>query len=110
MCVCVLGRYETRASYDPMQPNFLNTVIKLRTYQTPQRLLQMLKELEFEMGRDPEMDPKDPRIVDLDLLSMFSTEKEDTRCVQMLIWVSHAVQCSMRCRPTPRTSSWLILS
>lgn len=51
-----------------MQPKFLNTVIKLNTFQTPQRLLQMLKDLEFEMGRDPEMDPRDPRIVDLDLL------------------------------------------
>lgn len=64
-------RYETRASYDPMQPNFLNTVIKVRTFQHPVRFLKMLKELELEMGRDPKLDPKDPRMVDIDLLSEF---------------------------------------
>jgi len=49
------------------QPDFLNQVIFVKTAKRPDELLQLLKQIEVEIGRTPTFQ-NGPRIVDLDIL------------------------------------------
>ncbi len=53
------------------QPLFLNQVAEIRTTLLPLQLLNYVKRIEREMGRDQEqarLHPKGPRVIDLDIL------------------------------------------
>ena len=53
------------------QPMFLNQVAEVRTTLMPLQLLNYVKRIEREMGRDQEqarLQPKGPRVIDLDIL------------------------------------------
>ncbi len=49
------------------QPNFVNTVMKIRTHLSPECLLEIFQNIEFKMGRIKRFD-KGPREIDIDLL------------------------------------------
>lgn len=59
--------YESLAAYDEDQPHFLNAAVEVSTGLQADALLNLLLDLEREMGRVRESD-KGPRIIDLDLL------------------------------------------
>jgi 2-amino-4-hydroxy-6-hydroxymethyldihydropteridine diphosphokinase len=54
----------------PNSPEFVNAVagLKARAGETPELLLQKLRELEKEFGRTPKKIPNEPRALDLDLI------------------------------------------
>lgn len=58
---------ETEAVDFEDQPDFLNMIIKVRTDLAPRRLLDLLLEIENEIGRIRRF-PKGPREIDLDIL------------------------------------------
>jgi 2-amino-4-hydroxy-6-hydroxymethyldihydropteridine diphosphokinase len=49
------------------QPSFLNQVVRINTTLEPGRLLDLLKSIEADMGRESSV-PKGPRVIDLDIL------------------------------------------
>jgi len=49
------------------QPPFLNQIIALKTTLTPEKLLSLLQQIEFNMGKKVII-PKGPRLIDLDIL------------------------------------------
>jgi 2-amino-4-hydroxy-6-hydroxymethyldihydropteridine diphosphokinase len=49
------------------QPCFLNQVVKINTTLGPEQLLEKLKSIESDMGRERSI-PKGPRVIDLDIL------------------------------------------
>jgi 2-amino-4-hydroxy-6-hydroxymethyldihydropteridine diphosphokinase len=49
------------------QPSFLNQVVRISTTLEPGRLLDLLKGIEADMGRESSI-PKGPRVIDLDIL------------------------------------------
>jgi 2-amino-4-hydroxy-6-hydroxymethyldihydropteridine diphosphokinase len=55
----------------PGSPPFVNAVVGLRTRagESPETLLQKLRDLEVEFGRRPKQVLNEPRILDLDLIS-----------------------------------------
>ena len=56
------------------QPDFYNQVLEFRLpTQTPEKVMQLLLEIEKEMGRNREI-PKGPRLIDLDIL-FWGTQK-----------------------------------
>ena len=57
------------------QPGFLNAVLELDTDLDPHELLTALKQIERQLGRDPNERRWGPRVIDLDILSF------DGRCV-----------------------------
>ena len=59
--------YETPPWGYEDQPSFLNMVIKAETELEPEQLLQYLKELETELGREQSFH-WGPRLIDLDIL------------------------------------------
>jgi 2-amino-4-hydroxy-6-hydroxymethyldihydropteridine diphosphokinase len=64
----VSSLYETEAVGGPPQPRYLNTVCRIRTELAPRSLLDGLKALEREIGRDTENERWGPRHLDLDIL------------------------------------------
>ncbi|MBI5230553.1 MAG: 2-amino-4-hydroxy-6-hydroxymethyldihydropteridine diphosphokinase [Coriobacteriales bacterium] len=58
---------------NPDQPNFANAVAAIETSLEPEQLLDILKEIELQMGRVAG-EPNAPRIIDLDILLMEDTE------------------------------------
>ncbi|KAJ1945709.1 trifunctional dihydropteroate synthetase [Linderina macrospora] len=60
--------YETAPMYVTDQPAFLNSACLLRTALEPLALLDELKRIEAEMGRDFSMFRNGPRVIDLDIL------------------------------------------
>jgi 2-amino-4-hydroxy-6-hydroxymethyldihydropteridine diphosphokinase len=50
------------------QPDFLNAAVEIETSLSPERLLQQVKEIEAELGRDFAQIRHGPRVVDIDLL------------------------------------------
>jgi 2-amino-4-hydroxy-6-hydroxymethyldihydropteridine diphosphokinase len=50
------------------QPDFLNAAVQIETSLSPERLLQQVKEIEAELGRDFAQIRHGPRVVDIDLL------------------------------------------
>lgn len=63
----------------PDSPKFVNAVLGLvpQKNETPESLLEKLRELEQEFGRKPKMILNEPRQLDLDLLA-FGLEKRNT--------------------------------
>jgi 2-amino-4-hydroxy-6-hydroxymethyldihydropteridine diphosphokinase len=59
--------YETAPAYVTDQPAFLNAALIAETELTPSALLQALKKLESDIGRQPGL-RYGPRIVDIDIL------------------------------------------
>jgi 2-amino-4-hydroxy-6-hydroxymethyldihydropteridine diphosphokinase len=54
------------------QPDFLNAAVEIETELSPERLLQQVKEIESELGRDFGQVRHGPRVVDVDLLLLGS--------------------------------------
>lgn len=54
------------------QPDFLNQVIEVATQHSPQKLLQIIKQIERQMGRDRTQKKRSgyerPRLIDIDIL------------------------------------------
>lgn len=50
------------------QPDFLNAAVRIETSLAPERLLQLVKGVEAELGRDFAQVRHGPRVVDVDLL------------------------------------------
>jgi 2-amino-4-hydroxy-6-hydroxymethyldihydropteridine diphosphokinase len=50
------------------QPDFLNAAVEIETSLSPERLLQLVKGVEAELGRDFGQIRHGPRVVDIDLL------------------------------------------
>lgn len=59
--------YETPPWGFTEQPSFLNQVVKVETYLTPEALLGHLKRIEIAMGRVPSFE-NGPRLIDIDIL------------------------------------------
>ena len=59
------------------QPEFVNAVVAVLTRLPPPALLEALKQIERERGREPGGPRWGPRVIDLDLL-VYSREKTDT--------------------------------
>jgi 2-amino-4-hydroxy-6-hydroxymethyldihydropteridine diphosphokinase len=61
------------------QPDFLNAAVRIETSLSPERLLQSVKEVEAELGRDFAQVRHGPRVIDIDLLLLgdieFSSER-----------------------------------
>lgn len=62
--------HETKAVCLPgeTQPDFVNGVVEIDTELTPEALHRTLKQIEVEMGREPNPKKWRPRLIDLDLL------------------------------------------
>lgn len=59
--------YETAAWGIEDQPSFLNQVIEIETSKTPEKLLELLQEIELKMGRIREVKWGE-RLIDIDIL------------------------------------------
>jgi 2-amino-4-hydroxy-6-hydroxymethyldihydropteridine diphosphokinase len=59
--------YETPPWGFADQPAFLNQVVMVETYESPERLLKHLKRLETTLGRVPSFQ-NGPRLIDIDIL------------------------------------------
>ena len=59
--------YETEPLEIREQPWFLNCAIEAETELSPERLMEVLLEIEREMGRERAV-PKGPRVIDIDIL------------------------------------------
>ena len=59
--------YETQPLEIREQPWFLNCAIAAETELSPERLMEVLLEIEREMGRERVV-PKGPRVIDMDIL------------------------------------------
>ncbi len=77
--VTALSRiYETKP-LDMKGENFLNCVVKYRTYLLPYDLLRVIKRIEKDIGRTKEQGHNLPRIIDVDILfyeSLFINDKD----------------------------------
>ena len=61
------------------QPDFLNAAVRVRTDLEPEQLLDLLKEIETEHGRDSGRVRHAPRELDIDLLLVEGLEYESER-------------------------------
>jgi 2-amino-4-hydroxy-6-hydroxymethyldihydropteridine diphosphokinase len=59
--------YETEPLEIKEQPWFLNCAIEAETELSPERLMEVLLEIEHEIGRERRV-PKGPRLIDMDIL------------------------------------------
>jgi 2-amino-4-hydroxy-6-hydroxymethyldihydropteridine diphosphokinase len=73
--IALSSLYETEALSPFVQPDFINSVAKLRWVGTARELLTFLLDLEGRLGRIRTV-PKGPRTIDLDIL-LFSSELID---------------------------------
>lgn len=67
--------YRTRPLGEVVQPPFVNAVAGLLTESTPEELLDQLRRLESELGREPPRERWGPRVIDLDLLVVGREER-----------------------------------
>lgn len=61
------------------QPDFLNAVVAVETDLAPEGLLDLVKSIEAEMGRETGLPRHSPRIIDIDLLMLGDTEFSSER-------------------------------
>jgi len=61
------------------QPDFLNAAIRVRTSLDPEKLLDQLKAIESDLGRQLGVPRHSPRIIDIDLLLYGDSEYESER-------------------------------
>lgn len=52
------------------QPDFINSALKIETHLGPLQLLELVKSIEHEMGRDPSGVRHGPRPIDIDILML----------------------------------------
>lgn len=72
--VNVSSIYETRAMYNRDLPDFYNMVIEVETGLEPESLLDFLKSIEAEMGRNlKRVQRYEPRVMDLDIIAFHDT-------------------------------------
>ncbi|GAA5978007.1 hypothetical protein JCM5350_006296 [Sporobolomyces pararoseus] len=75
--------YESEAMYHEDQDRFLNAAIKVETTLSPPELLNFLKRIESDLGRDFSTFRNGPRVIDLDLLlydnETFEQSKKDEK-------------------------------
>ena len=64
----VSGVYRSEPLGGVEQPDFLNAALRVMTRHEPHALLDALKAIESDMGRDPGTRRWGPRVIDLDLL------------------------------------------
>ena len=63
------------------QPDFLNACLEIQTGLDPESLLDVCKEIELAMGRDPEGRRHGPRPIDVDVLLLGSLQYSSDRLV-----------------------------
>ena len=63
----VSSYYETPSWPDPQKPKFLNIILKLKCYYSPQELLKICKSIENQLGRK-KAKKNAPRTCDLDII------------------------------------------
>lgn len=61
------------------QPDFLNAVVAVETDLDPDGLLDLVKSIEAEMGRETGLPRHSPRVIDIDLLLLGQVEFESDR-------------------------------
>ena len=61
------------------QPDFLNAAVRVRSELEPEDLLDLLKAVEAELGRETGLPRHSPRVIDIDLLLMGDLEFESDR-------------------------------
>jgi 2-amino-4-hydroxy-6-hydroxymethyldihydropteridine diphosphokinase len=72
--------YETEPQGEVLdQPDFLNAAVQIETDLGPEPLLQLVKEVEAELGRDFGQVRHGPRVVDVDLLLLGDISLETDR-------------------------------
>ncbi len=62
--------YETQPLYNPDQPRFLNTVVQAVTNLDPDAVLDITQAIEQQAGRPVRRKKNQPRILDIDILSI----------------------------------------
>jgi 2-amino-4-hydroxy-6-hydroxymethyldihydropteridine diphosphokinase len=70
----VSSLYETSPMGGPPQRSFVNLVARVETDLNPRELLQLCKQIEGNLGREPSDIRWGPRVIDLDILT-FGDEK-----------------------------------
>lgn len=74
------GVYETAPQAGAVgQKDFLNAAVAVETALEPEDLLKAVKEIELELGRDPDAPRHAPRPVDIDLLLIDGREHRSER-------------------------------
>ena len=74
------GVYETEPQAGAVgQQDFLNAAVRVETTLEPEELLKAVKEIELELGRDPDAPRHAPRPVDIDLLLIDGREHRSER-------------------------------
>jgi 2-amino-4-hydroxy-6-hydroxymethyldihydropteridine diphosphokinase len=74
--------YETAPQGDVLdQPDFLNACVRIETALAPEPLLDVCKQVERELGREPGGPRHGPRPVDVDLLLLGGLEQRSERLV-----------------------------
>ena len=71
--------HETAPMYVTDQPPFLNGVIEIETKLSPQSLIQKLKSIEKDLGRNFRTRRNGPRVIDLDILLYYDQDEENAR-------------------------------
>jgi 2-amino-4-hydroxy-6-hydroxymethyldihydropteridine diphosphokinase len=74
--------YHTPPFGEIVQPAFVNAVAGLLTQLSPEELLESLRLLERELGREPSRERWGPRVIDLDLL-VFGAEKRQSEALKL---------------------------
>ncbi len=78
--VAVSSFYETEPVEFTKQPWFLNIAVELQTELMPRQLLAAVLKIERDMGRR-RLQPKGPRLIDIDILLFGSTAMNDPKLV-----------------------------
>jgi 2-amino-4-hydroxy-6-hydroxymethyldihydropteridine diphosphokinase len=72
--------YETAPQGEVLdQPDFLNSAVEIRTALEPHALLDLCKQVERELGREPNGVRHGPRPIDVDVLLLGDVQLRDTR-------------------------------
>jgi len=78
--LAVSSTYETEPVGEVLdQPDFLNAAVRVRTALEPLELLDACKQVELELGRDPDAPRHSPRPVDVDVLLLGEETLEHER-------------------------------
>jgi len=61
------GNYETPSWPNPKKPKFINIVLKIKTFLSPIKLLEICRKIEKDLGRK-QLNKNDPRTCDIDII------------------------------------------
>ncbi len=87
--------YATAPLYVLDQPDFVNGALMAKVQASPLEVLQLLKRLEFELGRRPR-ERFGPREIDLDLLTYGSIQYELSNEKTVQLQIPHPRLCERR--------------